>query len=105
MTVAKGGFVKKGTQSKNTVKSMLDQTEKIDRREFIATAGKVIIPTLGILGLSLMGFSGKAAAGSCEGTCASGCFGCTGGCAGECNTTCRDICANSCTVGCSSNSQ
>ncbi len=98
--------MKKGTQPKNAVKSMLDQKEKIDRREFIATAGKVIIPTLGVLGLSLMGFSRKASAGSCEGTCSGGCaLSCSGGCAGDCNSTCRDICANSCTVGCSSASQ
>ncbi len=97
--------MKDDAKSGKPLKSLLGNTEKIDRRDFMAAAGKIIIPTLGILGLSLMGLPRKAAAGSCEGTCASGCFGCTGGCAGECNTTCRDICANSCTVGCSSNSQ
>ena len=86
-------------------KTNLDETKKMDRRSFMVNTAKVLIPTLGILGLTLSEFSSKAFAASCSGTCASGCFGCTGGCAGECNRTCRDICANSCTVGCSSNSK
>ena len=77
---------------------MNEPKDKMDRRSFMVNAAKVVIPTLGILGLTLSEFSGKALAAGCQGSC-------SGGCAGGCNKTCRDICANSCTVGCSSNSK
>jgi len=86
-------------------KMLLDETGKIDRRTFLVTVGKVVIPTLGILGLNLTELSSKVAAAACQGTCSggcgntcTGCFGCTGSCSGECYRTCRDICANSCTI-------
>jgi CXXX repeat radical SAM target protein len=75
-----------------------EEKGKMDRRSFMVNTAKVIIPTLGILGLTLTQLSSKAFAASCQGSC-------SGGCAGECKKTCRDICANSCTVGCSSNSK
>ncbi|MBP2666702.1 MAG: putative cytosolic protein [Firmicutes bacterium] len=77
---------------------MNKEKDKMDRRSFMVNTAKIVIPTLGILGLTLSGFSQKAFAASCQGSC-------SGGCAGECQKTCRDICANSCTVGCSSNSK
>lgn len=86
-------------------KILLGEKAKIDRRTFFVTVAKVVIPTLGILGLDLTGISTKVAAAACQGTCSggcgntcTGCFGCTGSCSGECYRTCRDICANSCTV-------
>ncbi|ABC78743.1 Cys-Xaa-Xaa-Xaa repeat radical SAM target protein [Syntrophus aciditrophicus] len=87
------------------METVYGKTEKVDRRGFFTTVGKAIIPTLGILGLSLMQLSPKPAAADCADTCSGGCSetcqgctGCTGSCAGECDRTCRDICANSCTV-------
>lgn len=86
----------------NTATPSPGGVEKMDRREFF---GKMVLPTIGILGLSL-GLSGKAFAASCVNTCTGGCaLSCSGGCQGDCYKTCRDICANSCTVGCSSNSK
>lgn len=93
------------TKFREKIKSLYGNGENVDRRGFFTTVGKTIIPTLGIIGLSLMQISPKPAAadcanacsGGCSGTC-QGCFGCTGSCAGECDRTCRDICANSCTV-------
>ncbi|MDR3566093.1 MAG: Cys-Xaa-Xaa-Xaa repeat radical SAM target protein [Negativicutes bacterium] len=84
-------------------KTLFNETEKMDRRNFFVHSAKMVIPTLGILGLSLeLPKIAEAAcpdtcSGGCSNTC-SGCFGCTGSCAGECSKTCRDICANSCTV-------
>lgn len=102
--------MKADEQPQKVTKTALAQGEKIDRRDFMLKAGKVALPTLGILGLQLLAGPSRVAAG-CEDTCSggcsttcSGCFGCTGSCAGECDKTCRDICANSCTVGCSSSS-
>jgi len=88
------------------VENLYRKTEKVDRRGFFAKVGKVIIPTLGIIGLSLMPLSPRPAAADCANTCSGGCFetcrGCTGGCSGNCsgtcNRTCHDICADSCTV-------
>jgi len=94
----------------NMKKNILPGTEKMVRRDFFLAAGKLVIPTLGFLGLSLSGLTRKVAAGcsdSCTGGCSDsckGCVSCTGSCAGECVSTCRDICANSCTVGCSGTS-
>lgn len=93
------------TKFREKIKSLYDSGENVDRRGFFTTVGKAIIPTLGIIGLSLMPLSTRPAAADCSDTCSGGCadtcqgcFGCTGSCAGECDRTCRDICANSCTV-------
>ncbi len=75
---------------------MNDGKDKMDRRGFMVHTAKVLIPTLGLLGLTMAEFSKTAFAASCQGSC-------SGSCAGECQRTCRDICANSCTVGCTSN--
>lgn len=78
--------------------TFLKQSNKMDRRSFMVNTAKAVIPTIGILGLTLAEFPGKALAATCQGSC-------SGSCAGECKRTCRDICANSCTVGCTSNSK
>lgn len=57
----------------------------IDRRAFFVTAGKVIIPTLGLLGLSVT-LGNKAQAAGCQSTCASNC---TKNCVGSCTATCE----------------
>ena len=73
-----------------------EKDNKMNRRSFMVNTAKVVIPTLGIIGLTLAEFSKTAFAANCQGSC-------SGSCAGECKRTCRDICANSCTVGCASN--
>ena len=60
------------------------QAEKLDRRDFLKTCGKIIIPTIGILGLSLATASRAVAVKSCGGTCSYACDGCRG----TCETTC-----------------
>lgn len=74
--------------------------EGIDRREFFITAGKVIIPTLGLLGLSLTGLPQKVQAAvcpdcsnNCKDSCLTGCGGsCGTGCGGGCTGTCKGAC-------------
>jgi CXXX repeat radical SAM target protein len=91
--------MKKVEEMAEIASSSLDAAGKINRRKFFINSAKMVIPTLGFLGLTLTVFSGKALAANCQGTCTGGCaLSCTGGCAGECSRTCRDICANSCTV-------
>jgi CXXX repeat radical SAM target protein len=96
--------MKDKTIPREDVESVAEKTEKMDRRGFFSTVGKAIIPTLGILGLSLTAFSTKAnaaCADTCTGGCSNsckGCFSCTGGCSGTCDRTCVGICADSCTV-------
>ncbi len=71
--------------------------KKMNRRDFFKATGKAIIPSLGIIGLSL-GFSRIAQAGSgcnndCYGSCLDSCaqacsYGCQGGCSGDCKGLC-----------------
>ena len=56
----------------------------MDRRDFFMTAGKLIIPTLGVLGLSMLGGKTAQAAGCKD--CASNC---TRSCIGSCTSTCE----------------
>jgi CXXX repeat radical SAM target protein len=73
--------------------------EKKNRREFLTTAVRVILPTLGLLGISFSGFKGTAVADCssiCTGGCQGACTGCTGSCSGTCNWTCSDTCKNTC---------
>lgn len=77
--------------SVDAAKSLLDEKEKMNRRDFLAATGKVIIPTLGILGLGL-GLSRKAQAG-CS-------FECSSGCSGYCGSDCSNSCSNNCGGGC-----
>ena len=65
---------------------------KMDRRDFLVTTGKLVIPTLGILGLSLK-FTGQAQAATCS-------FACSSGCSGSCGSDCSNACANNCIGGC-----
>ena len=60
----------------------LDQ--RMGRRDFFVNAGKLMIPTLGLLGLSLVA-SAKAQAAGCK-VCASNC---TRSCIGSCTATCE----------------
>lgn len=61
-----------------------DQDNRMGRRDFFVTAGKLVIPTLGILGLSLV-IGDKAQAAGCK-NCASNC---TRSCIGSCTATCE----------------
>ena len=74
--------------------------DKLARREFFLTAARVIIPTLGLMGLGLTAFSGRAAAADCSSLCTGGCqgacTGCTGSCTGTCHWACSDTCKNTC---------
>lgn len=70
-----------------------------NRREFLITSARVIIPTLGLIGLSLSGFKGRASADCksiCTGGCQGACTGCTGSCSGTCHWTCVDTCKDTC---------
>ncbi|MDR3566086.1 MAG: Cys-Xaa-Xaa-Xaa repeat radical SAM target protein [Negativicutes bacterium] len=86
----------KGTTGASLVRKA---ENKMDRRDFLATAGR-IIPTLGLIGLGLAGFSGTARAADCSSICTGGCqgacTGCTGSCSGTCNWACSDTCKDSC---------
>ena len=62
--------------------------QRMDRRDFFISAGKLLIPTLGILGLSLS-LGGKAQAADCKGTCSGSCSGGCTSCVGTCATTCE----------------
>ena len=59
--------------------------QRMGRREFFLSAGKLIIPTLGVLGLSIA-LGGKGQAADCKATCASNC---TRNCVGSCTATCE----------------
>jgi CXXX repeat radical SAM target protein len=63
-------------------------TKKMDRREFLAAAGKIVIPTIGILGLSLISPAGKARADDCS--------DCSGSCKGSCFAACNGSCSGTC---------
>jgi len=55
---------KNNAKIKEVSGTVIGGPDKIGRRNFFVTAGKLVIPTLlGILGLSLSGFSGSVAAG------------------------------------------
>lgn len=72
--------------------------DKIDRRNFFVTAGKLVIPSLGILGLTLSDFGSSVAAdcsSMCSGECKGACTGCTGSCSGSCEWTCSSDCESS----------
>lgn len=77
------------------------KTEGLDRREFFITAGKMIIPTIGFLGLSLMEFPKRVQAAVCP-DCSNNCKNtCLTGCGGSCGTGCGGTCKGSCETGCS----
>ena len=75
--------------------TLSNKTKKMDRREFLTSATRIIIPTLGIMGLSLINPSGRARAdcpstctGTCYQGCAVGCYSCVGSCFGGCQGGC-----------------
>ena len=61
-----------------------DFDQRMGRRDFFVNAGKLMIPTLGLLGLSLVA-GAKAQAAGCK-DCASNC---TRSCIGSCTATCE----------------
>jgi len=63
---------------------MADTTGKMDRRKFVVTAAKMLIPTLGIIGLNLFQPSSVQAAT------------CSNSCTGDCGTRCNHYCAANC---------
>ena len=71
------------------------KTDGMDRREFFITVGKVIIPTLGLLGLSLVEFPSRVQAADrkdCSSTCTSSCVnGCTTSCGANCSSSCIGV--------------
>jgi len=73
---------------------------KMDRRDFFTTAGKMVIPTIALVGLSFSGLVSQAHAmpSDCSHTCTRSCLGgCAGDCKGDCSGSCKDSCASSCT--------
>ena len=61
-----------------------DTEQRMGRRDFFVNAGKLVIPTLGVLGLSLA-LGEKEQAAGCS-NCASNC---TRNCVGSCTATCE----------------
>ena len=61
-----------------------EKDQRMGRRDFFVNAGKLIIPTLGVLGLSLA-IGDKVQAAGCK-NCASNC---TRSCIGLCTATCE----------------
>ena len=62
----------------------MSDKQRMGRREFFANAGKVMIPTLGVLGLSVL-LSDRVHASGCS-NCDSNC---TRNCVGSCTATCE----------------
>ncbi len=92
--------MKKDTKSENAAEPLPNEMEKMDRRNFIVTAGKMVIPTLAIIGLSLSGLTGRAQADGCSDcnhNCKDSCaYGCSGDCKGDCSSSCSGGCSSSC---------
>ncbi|MDR3566070.1 MAG: Cys-Xaa-Xaa-Xaa repeat radical SAM target protein [Negativicutes bacterium] len=83
---------------------------KMDRRVFFATAGKIIIPTLGILGVMPLGsFEGPpntSGCPTCQGTCINACRrDCNSDCARTCSAECHSDCSKACATSCSGTCQ
>jgi CXXX repeat radical SAM target protein len=73
--------------------------DKKSRREFLTTAVRVILPTLGLLGISFSEFKGIAGAycnSICTGGCQGACTSCTGSCSGICEFSCEGVCRKTC---------
>ena len=88
------------SDKKSDSPSTSEEGNRMDRREFFVKAGRMIIPTIGVLGLSLTGFNRKVQAADCDsictGKCQGACTGCTGSCSGSCDSSCVDTCKNTC---------
>ncbi|MHC1758203.1 MAG: Cys-Xaa-Xaa-Xaa repeat radical SAM target protein [Negativicutes bacterium] len=81
-----------------------DTPEKMDRREFLSASGKLILPTLGLIGLSIC-FPATTVAASCAYSCQGGCVNscarnCNSNCVGTCKATCGNGCGSACSFGC-----
>jgi len=95
-----GGNMKTDSYKKPEINSALTDDGKKDRREFLITAARVIVPTLGLLGISLSMSGARALAADCNSICTGGCqgacTGCTGSCSGTCHWACSDTCKDTC---------
>ncbi|MDR3566075.1 MAG: Cys-Xaa-Xaa-Xaa repeat radical SAM target protein [Negativicutes bacterium] len=102
------GTPKRGLLTKSKFKSSKKRkrgmyrmkTDKMSRHEFFVTAGKMVIPTLAIVGLGLAGVAGKppATVCACGGGCGSSCSsGCGSSCSSGCGSACSGGCGNTCT--------
>lgn len=92
----------KEEQGKPVEKPILPTAGKMDRRDFFVNTGKLIIPTIGIIGLTLSSLSKKVEAVSswCS-TCANGCSdSCTLNCSSSCEGFCKGGCGGTCKSGC-----
>jgi len=83
----------------------LPESDKMDRRSFFSAAGKVILPTLGMIGLNLY-YTNTTQAASCAYSCQGGCVdacsrNCNSNCVGRCTAECANGCGSSCSFGCS----
>jgi len=93
-------MIKETPKQKQNLTPSTEESPRMDRREFFAAAGRMIVPTIGIIGLSLSGATKTVQAancdGLCSGTCYGACTGCTGSCTSTCQWTCVDTCKNTC---------
>ena len=70
------------------IKKSENDISKNDRRGFLKSIGKAIVPSMAILGLGMSGISC-----GCRCTCPGGCeYSCEGGCEGACTGTCGYTC-------------
>ena len=74
----------------------------MNRREFFVKSGKIIIPTIGLLGLSFSASPRTArAAMSCGTSCSNGCgSSCDLNCSSSCEGFCKGGCSGTCKSGC-----
>jgi len=95
-------MAKEDEQGKPVEKSLLPIAEKMGRRDFFVNTGKLIIPTIGIIGLTLSGLSKTVeAANSCGTTCSGGCGdSCSLNCLSSCEGFCKGGCGGTCKSGC-----
>ena len=77
-----------GPKTVETADNLSNETKKMDRREFLSATAKIVIPTLGILGLSLISPVSRARADDCS--------DCSGSCKGSCFAACNSSCSGTC---------
>ena len=75
---------------------LLNGSKMMHRREFLAVTSKIVIPTLGFLGLSLVSHVGRVRADDCS--------DCSGSCRGSCSNSCDKGCGSGCSGSCSDSS-
>ncbi|MDR3566088.1 MAG: Cys-Xaa-Xaa-Xaa repeat radical SAM target protein [Negativicutes bacterium] len=104
--------MKENNDSSVIVKTVTcSENEKMNRRGFLVAAGNLLLPTLGLIGLSLAAFPAKAEATCyCSGTCMGDCWAhcqndCGGSCRGGCEKSCTGSCGSTCRGSCSGGAQ